>query len=354
MKIRSRTRLRRKQYVSRLQKWGLRRYGLQRNTQGASSAPTTIAQQFDGCIGEDAAFSKSLSYHQSKCSWCKPVSSNPALIQQNVQLARKYGPLSEEEAGRKLDLADYYLAAKDFGDAWSIYAEVLYRTYECSELDRLLITLKVLYSSVHFNLLWTTKAHFICQLFVDPESPRAAAKPLWMMHLLRGIKCQKRGDLDVATLHMQRAAELGDLCDNISHQGQNLNAQKALISEVARRLQRMKSELDGILIKWTRNPPSYRAVLLQSSSMEGLLQWCVKQVEGCSYLDMLDSSMEKPWTKVPSLQSFKNFERTALFCYLWKGTERHKEHNCMQLRQWKRPLSWLSNPWSRAYRSQLR
>lgn len=224
--------------------------------------------------------------------------------------------------GRKLGLADYYLAAKDFGDAWSLYAEVLYRSYECSELDRLLIAVKVLHSLVHPNILWTAKNHYICQLFVDQESKRATAKPLWMMHLLRGIICQKRGDLDVATLHMQRAAELGDMCDNISHQGRSLIAQKALISEVAGRLQRTKSELDGMLdgmpIRSRRDSPSYKAVLLQSSSMEKLLKWCLKQVKGCGYLNMLDSSIEKPWTKVPSLQSFKNFERTPLFCYLWK------------------------------------
>lgn len=292
---------------------------MQRNTQGASSAPRTKARQFDGYTGEDAAFSKSLRYHQAKCSWCKPVSPNRALIQQNVRFARKHGPLSEEEVGRKLDLADYYLAANDFDDAWSLYAEVLYRSYEWSELDRLRIAVKVLYSLTYLNLLWTAKDHFICQLFMDEESPRVAPKPLWLMHLLRGMICQRHGSLDIATSHMQRATELGDLWDNVSHQGRSLDAQKALISGVSGRLQRTKSELDRRLTNLERTSLFYGAFLLRSSSMTELLQWCLKQVEGCGYLDMLDSSIEKPWTKAPSLQSFQNFECTALFCYLWNA-----------------------------------
>jgi hypothetical protein len=188
---------------------------------------------------------------------------------------------------RKLDLANYYLAAKDFDDAWSLYAEVLYRSYECSELDRLLIAVKLLYSSIRHNRLWTAKGHFIFQLFINKESPTAAA-------------------------------ELEGLCNNISHQGRSRGAQKALISEMARYLPRMKCELGGKLIERAQASPFYGAVQLQSSSIEKLLQWCLKQVEGWRYLDMLDSSIEKPLNKVPSLQSFENFERTALFCYLWK------------------------------------
>ena len=148
---------------------------------------------------------------------------------------------------RKLDLADFYLAAKNFDDVWSLYAEVLYRSNECSDLCRLLVAFKVLYSSFHFNLQGTAKDHLIYLLFTDEESPRAAAKPLWMMHLLRGVICQTRGDLSLATLHMEKAAELGDLGDDSPHEGRSLDAQSALISEVAGRLQRVKSELDGIL-----------------------------------------------------------------------------------------------------------
>src|ERR1700722_859888 len=58
--------------------------------------------------------------------------------------------------------------------------------------------------------------------------------------------------------------------------------------------------------------------MFQDWSTVMLLNWCLKQVEGCGYLAMLDSSVEKPWTKVPSLQSFRDSERIALFCYLWK------------------------------------
>jgi hypothetical protein len=157
---------------------------------------------------------------------------------------------------------------------------------------------------------------------MDKESLRAAAKPLWMMHLLRGvIWCQTRGDLDLATLHMEKAAELGDLGDDSSHEGRSLDAQSALISEVAGRLRRVKSELDGILSMLPKplKPPRiswfYRAT---DWSTVILLKCCLKQVEGCGYLAMLDSSVEKPWTKVPSLQAFKDFERIAQFCYLWK------------------------------------
>jgi hypothetical protein len=189
--------------------------------------------------------------------------------------------------GRKLDLANYYLAAKDFDDAWSLYAEVLYRSYEYSELDRLLSAVKVLYSSIRLNRLWTAEGHFIFQLFINKESPRAGA-------------------------------ELGGLCDNISHQGRSLDAPKVLISEITRYLRRVKSKLDKALTERARASSFYEAVQLQSSSIEKLLQWCLKQVEGWRYLDMLHSSIEKPLNKVPSLQSFENFERTALFCYLWK------------------------------------
>jgi hypothetical protein len=259
---------------------------LQGNAQGASSAPTTEARQIDRCSSEDATFSKGLRYHQSKCSLCGPVSPNHALIRQNVQLARKHGPLSDEEVGRKLDLANYYLAAKDFDDAWSLYAEVLYRSYECFELDRLLVAVKALYSSIRLNSLWTAKGHFIFQLFINGKSPGAAA-------------------------------EFEDLCDNISHQGRSLAAQKALMSEIAGCLRQMKSKVDGTLIEWAWASPFHRAVKSQNGLMEKLLQWCLEQVEGRRYLDMLDSSIEKPLNKVPSLQSFENFERTALFCYLW-------------------------------------
>jgi hypothetical protein len=159
---------------------------------------------------------------------------------------------------------------------------------------------------------------------MDEGSPRAAAKPPWMMHLLRGVICQTRGDLNLATLHMEKAAELGDLGDDSSHEGRSLGAQRALISEVAGRLQRVKSELDGILSTLPKSPKPqwiscfYRATMFQDWSTVILLNWCLKQVEGCGYLAMLDSSVEKPWTKVPSLRSFKDFERIALFCYLWK------------------------------------
>jgi hypothetical protein len=291
---------------------------LHQNTKGAPSALTTKARQFDRGSGEDATLSKSLRYHQSKCRWCELASPNCPEIQQNFRLAIKHGALSEDEVSRKLDLADFYLAAKNFDDAWSLYAEVLYRSYECSDLDRLLIAVKVLYTSIRFNLQGTAKDHLICLLFMDKESPRVAAKPLWMMHLLRGMRCQTRGDLSRATLHMQRARELGDLGDNISHQGRSLDAQRALISEATGRLQRTKNELDRTLPKRAQTSRFYRAALLQSESTDILLQWCLKQVREFDYVDMLGSTVEKPWTKVPSLQSFKDFERTALFCYLWK------------------------------------
>jgi hypothetical protein len=187
--------------------------------------------------------------------------------------------------------------------------ESICRSFVSSDLDRVFIAVKVLYSSIHFNLQGTAKDHLIYLLFMYEESPRAGAKPLWMMHLLRGVICQTRGDLNLATLHMEKAAELGDMDDDSSHEGRSLDAQKALISKVARRLQRMKSKLDGIL-SIPRKLPQPLWI--------SLLNWCLKQVEGCGYLVMLDSSVEKPWTKVPSLQSFKDFERIALFCYLWK------------------------------------
>jgi hypothetical protein len=154
---------------------------------------------------------------------------------------------------------------------------------------------------------------------MDGKGPMAAAKPLWMMHLLRGVICQTRGDLNLATLHMEKAAELGDLGDDSSHEGRSLDAQRALISEVAKRLRRAKSELDRILSILPK-PPSH--LLTSSFYLDWptfiLLNWCLKQVEECGYLVMLDSSVEKPWTKAPSLQSFKDFERISLFCYLWK------------------------------------
>lgn len=300
---------RRRQYVSRLQKWGLRRYGLHQNTKEALSAPTTKARQLDGSSGEDAALSKSLRYHQSNCFWCDPASPNYPEIQQNFRLAIKHGVLSNGEMSRRLGLADFYLAAKNFDDAWSLYAEVLYRPYKCSDLDRVFIAVKVLYSSTHFNLQRTAKYHLIYLLFMDKESPRAAAKPLWMTHLLHGVICLTRGDLNLATLHMEKAAELGDLDGDSSHEGRSLDAQRALISKVARRSRRVKGKLDGTL-STLRKPPKPLWI--------SLLDWCLKQVEGCGYLVMLNSSVEKPWTKVPSLQSFKDFERIALFCYLWK------------------------------------
>ena len=100
---------------------------------------------------------------------------------------------------------------------------------------------------------------------------------------LRGMICQRHGSLHIATSHMQRATELGDLWDNVSHQGRSLDAQKALISGVSARLQRTKSELDRRLTNLERTSLFYGAFLLRSSSMTELLEVAPKQVEGCGY-----------------------------------------------------------------------
>lgn len=217
--------------------------------------------------------------------------------------------MSDEEIGQKLDLAEFYLAAKDRDDAWTLYAEILSRSLKCSDLDRLLIAIKIIYSSIRFNQQRTAKVYFTYLLLIEKDDRDAATESIWIMDLLRGMACQMQGDFDLAAQHVQRAIA-SVTADNIPVRRCILQARRELIAEIG-------GQLGAILAsQWTIRWPCTLDVT-PSRSMELLLQWCLEQVEGEDYCAVLNSTREKPWTKAPSLPAFEDFEKTALFCYLW-------------------------------------
>jgi hypothetical protein len=175
---------------------------------------------------------------------------------------------------------------------------------------------------------------------MDEDDSVAIAEPLWMMHLLRGMICQTGGEFGLATQHMQRAAEMCDKAGNIPHRGRILHAQKELISEIAGRLEQ-KAELQPKLpFKWLLPllGNDFRRFRFPRASMELLIEWCSKQVEGDDYRVMLNFSREKPWTKAPNLQSFQNFERTSLFCHLWQKYRDAQEANSRGASSWREAI----------------
>lgn len=199
---------------------------------------------------------------------------------------------------QKVELADFYLAEKNPDDASALYVEVLYRSSQCSDLDRLRIFVEVLHSSARFKLQKTAKDHLVCLLLMNADSPEPVVEPQWIMHLLRGVRSLTRGDFDHATLHIRRAAEICDRDGKTPYRSGILNAQRELISGMAKRLR--------------------QSATLPREPLRLLIQWCLEQVKGGDYCAMLKSSLENPWTKAPDFQSFEDFESIILSCYLWQ------------------------------------
>lgn len=306
---------RRKQYVSQLEKWGLRKYGLQHDTKVASYGLASGAGRSNGSKVEGNRLLNSLQRHQPTCTWCQRASYICLAIQQNVRFATNDGPLSEKEVLQKLDLADFYLGAKAVDIAWTVYAEVLYRSQSCWGPERLLVALKILCSSIHFKQWTTAKAHLAYVFLTEKGDSEPAAKPLWMTHLLRGMLYQTQGEHNLAALSVRTAVKSTKMTGNNFYESQILRAQRELIAEMV-----------GILGQTFLHQPWIQlSYMYPKPTMESLLHWCMKKVIGDDYCAMLSSAHDKPWTRAPSLRSFEDFEGTALFCYLWqKYTEAKK------------------------------
>lgn len=290
-----------------MKKWGLRKYGLQRSMGGATSGVVTGARRFHDRGARESAILQSLQYHLSKCALCQPGSSVCSAIQINTRLAEKHGPLTGEEMLQKLKLAEFYLAAKAFDDAWVLYAEILYRSQKCRDLDRLLMALEILHSAIHFNQQTAAKAHFAYLLLVGKDDSGAAAEPLWMMSLLYTMVFHTQGNLDSTVRHVQRAAGVVATADDDICRTQILRSQSKLTSEILRQ---------NMTNPWLPSCGTAFDVTL-ARLMEPLVQWCLLQVMGDGYRGMLRCACAKLWTNALCLQSLEDFETGALFCFLW-------------------------------------
>ena len=219
-----------------------------------------------------------------------------------------------------MEVADFYQAAKNLDDAWTLYAEVLYRSSQCSDLSRLRIFVKVLYVATLVKQQKMAKDHLGCLLLMNAGRPESVVEPRWIMHLLRGMMSQTRCDFDLATLHMQRAAEICDEDTKILYPSGILNPQRELISDMAKRLGQSKAALP-------RKP------------LRLLIEWCLEQVEGGDYCAMLRSSLET-WTKAPDFQSFEDFESIILSCYLWQKYRDTEKAKSSRVSPFKEEIVW--------------
>ena len=246
-------------------------------------------------------------------------------MQYNLKLGFTQGPLPEDEMLWKLDLADFFLAAHDLDYAGALYSETLYRSCRSSDWDLLHLSVRLLRSSFHSSQYRTVKKHLAFLLLIKNKVPLHAGNSLWIMHLLRGLICNARGDLHLANQHITGASRLLEQevsnwtgqFDPFFSTRQFFHTHSALIARVNSSLKTKNLEMNKGLSTSRWSLDSNGIALFPKDSMQVLLKWCLKQVGSSGYGAMLGSASQKPWTKAPDLISLQRFESTSLFCYLW-------------------------------------
>jgi hypothetical protein len=252
------------------------------------------------------------SCHNAECLWCRAATPRHDVQSPGNDILAE---LSESERQQKLELAHFYFAAESQDEAWKIYEEVLRQSQQCSNLTRLLITVRLLRFAATPDQYLAARSRLENLRLSDEDNPTTRTEAFWLMHLFMAIVRQAEGDHSRAAMHMQSAV---DLCENAvgaAHHGRDLRAHRALIFEVDENLRQNKTKLD---IKSILLPLGLNAGLFLKDSMNILLEWCLTQVADGDYHAMLGFLCEKALTKAPSLASFKAFENTVLFCFLWQ------------------------------------
>jgi hypothetical protein len=258
---------------------------------------------------------KGESCHNAECLWC-----GRATPRHDVQSPGNdiLAELSESERQQKLELAHFYFAAESRDEAWKIYEEVLRQSQQCSNLTRLLITVRLLRFAATPGQYLAARSILENLRLSDEDNPTTRTEAFWLMHLFIAIVRQAEGDHIRAAMHMQSAVELCENAVVTAHRGRDLPAHRALILEVDENLRQNKTELDVRSIFLPLGLNAYNAGFFPKNSMNTLLEWCLKQAVDGDYHVMIGFLCEKALTKAPDLASFKAFENTVLFCFLWQ------------------------------------